>query len=524
MSGEDRALALPRATPPSADRALSAPAIARGAFVNLLGNLAGLLDPLLLVVVSRALGPKSLGVYVLATTYVSVMMRLAVLGLDRGLLRHVPLARHEPDPAAAQLAVLGTAMRWTLGLSLLVSAAVCLLADTLANSREHSDLHLGRWLALLALSLPLQALATFCLCALRALHDMLAFVVIRNALGPLLVLVLSWLGVVAGMGESALVIGYLVAHSITAVCALVWFRRGFPEVSVAAMASAPRDRALLVFSFPQGLTELVNLLLARADMLMIAFFFPDKPELIASYTIASLVAGSVKKVRQSFDNSLSPALATLIARGDRIALATTYAQITRLIYALFLALSGVLAFGAPLILWAFGQQFADAWLLVPILLAGRLANAASGPAQAALLMAGHSRIELTNSALGLILNVAASAALIPAFGAYGAALASALTLIAFNGLRLWQARRLVGVTPPWSALRALSLAALGAAAPGVLLTSLWPAAIWAHALAVISWALLLPAALGSCGMGGELLGLLRALARSHPTEPVRRTT
>ena len=70
----------------------SSPTVARGALVNLAGNVAGLLDPAFLAMVSWMLGADSLGRYVLATTYVAMLMRLCVMGLDRGLMRHVPLA------------------------------------------------------------------------------------------------------------------------------------------------------------------------------------------------------------------------------------------------------------------------------------------------------------------------------------------------------------------------------------------------------------------------------------------------
>ena len=78
------------------------PVVARGAAINLVGSLAGALDPLLLAVLSWALGAQPLGRYVLATTYVAILLRLCVLGLDRGLLRQVPIALERQDTGCPQ--------------------------------------------------------------------------------------------------------------------------------------------------------------------------------------------------------------------------------------------------------------------------------------------------------------------------------------------------------------------------------------------------------------------------------------
>ncbi|MDH5676632.1 MAG: hypothetical protein OEZ06_31230 [Myxococcales bacterium] len=65
-------------------------AVGHGAAVKFLGNALGVFDSALLIFVGWLLGPEPLGGYVLATTYVAMVLRASVLGLDKGLLRHVP--------------------------------------------------------------------------------------------------------------------------------------------------------------------------------------------------------------------------------------------------------------------------------------------------------------------------------------------------------------------------------------------------------------------------------------------------
>ncbi len=483
------------------------PVVARGAAINLMGSLAGVLDPLLLAVLSWALGAQPLGRYVLATTYVAILLRLCVLGLDRGLLRQVPIALERQDTGALASAI-GTALRVALGLSLIGAAAVGLLAESFAGD--------GAWLGWMALTVPLQALATVGLFALRGRSNMVAFVTVRNALTPALILLVALPAIALGAGERGLIAGYLAAQLGAATLALGWLRRGFPRLSATALLRAPRDRALLRFALPQGISELLNLLLARSDIVMIGFFFPHDPELVAAYAIASMLASVPKKVRQGFDHSAAPVLAAAIGRGDRIALGTTYAQVGRWVFALWIPVAGALSLTAPLLLSAFGPDYARHAAVVPILIAGRAINAAAGPAQTALLMAGRARLELFNVAAINALNVAANALLIPRLGMVGAALATAGAIACFGGLRVVQVRGLLGVGPAPGATLRLVLALGAALLPALALLGDARTPL-AHGLAALVFLAAYPLALWTAGIREELSALGRWLRRTGAT-------
>jgi O-antigen/teichoic acid export membrane protein len=354
---------------------------------------------------------------------------------------------------------------------------------------------------------------------MRGRSLMLPFVAVRNTLTPFLLFLIAVPALALGGGERWLIGAYLGAQITAALVAVVWFGRVFPEASLGAMLRAPRDRGLLAFSLPQGLTEFLNLLLARSDILMIALFFPDDPELVAVYAVASMLAGVVKKVRQGFDNSLAPALATLIETGDRAALQATYAQVARWVFALWIPLAAGLGLSAPLLLSLFGQEFPQHWVVVPILMAGRLLNAAGGPAQIALLMAGRSRLELLNNAAINVLNIAANALMIPRYGVVGAAAATAFAMTVFNAVRVLQVRRIVGIGPnAGQTLRLCAALSLSVAPPVLLLMRSGVSAAGApdlltHGLATCALLLAYPLWLWTLGLRQELSAIGRFLRR-----------
>jgi O-antigen/teichoic acid export membrane protein len=489
--------------------------VARGGVINILGNLVGLIEPLFMMTVSWLLGAGTLGSYVLATTYVALLLRLGEMGLDKGLLRHLAVARASDRPDENQARVLGTALRWIMGLSLVGTAAVFLLADLIvARGGGDTAGDAGWWLSVIVFAVPGEALAFFYVYALRGSGRMGPFVLVRQLVRPLLLFAVAVPAIGLGAGKASLIIAYLAAQYGSALLGHVLYMKAFPDFGFLRILRAPRDRSLLSFSFPQGLTEFLNYLLARADILMISFFFPDRPELLAVYAVSSMLAGVVKKVRQAFDTSMAPVISDQIARGEKGLLRRTYRRASRWIFAPFLGLSGIIVFGAPLLLAAFGPTYPEYWLVVPILIGGRFLNAAGGPAQMALLMAGRSRLELLNNVLTNAGNIAFNLYMIPRYGIYGAAIATATSVTLFNVARIAQVASILRIGPGLGdAIRILLNGALAAAPAVAVLTT--GDELWRHAIALPVFVVCYLVIMHLVGLRSDLKALYGYLGRGR---------
>ncbi|MBN2193934.1 MAG: polysaccharide biosynthesis C-terminal domain-containing protein [Polyangiaceae bacterium] len=494
------AASAPRTTSPG-----DATAVARGGVVNFLGTASGFVDPLFLVFVSYALGAGTLGSFVLASTYLALVHRITTVGLDKGLLRHVPIARESARPAEEVPAVLATALRFAFGGGVLGAIVVGGLAQIIVGAGgEDPDGHAGWWLAWMAFALPAQTLSTVLLTAVRGTSRMAPFVVVQNFLIPTFQLVLAVLGVALGGAAGALIAAFVISAYLGLLASGVVFLRAFSELRWVALLRAPHRRELIAFSAPQGVTDMMNLLLGRVDIIMIAAFFPGRSELVAIYAIASLLAGTVKKVRLAFDISLAPVLARLLERNARGELARVYQQTGLWVWLLYAFVAGGLCLGAPFALRIAGADYVDAWLVVPILVLGRLVNAAGGLAQTALLMSGRSRLELVNNLLINLVNVALNAVLIPVWGIYGAAIGTSASLTVFGVLRVVQVERLVGLGPHYGRMAGIGAAALVAAVPGCLVHAAVDPVVLAGGLAATTYVLAYPVALWILGLSSEL--------------------
>ena len=130
-------------------------------------------------------------------------------------------------------------------------------------------------------------------------------------------------------------------------------------------------------------------------------------------------------------------------RDELEALARTSATATLLVAALA---AGVLVlFGRPLIAVLLGSSYVSGWGMLLVLLAGRLFDAAAGPAGSLLVMTGH-HARVTVATLGAAaLTILLALALAPRWGGYGVAAATSAGLVAVNSVNVLAARRLLGV-------------------------------------------------------------------------------
>jgi O-antigen/teichoic acid export membrane protein len=88
----------------------------------------------------------------------------------------------------------------------------------------------------------------------------------------------------------------------------------------------------------------------------------------------------------------------------------------------------VLILGKPM-LALFGKEFVEGYPLLFLLVLGVVARASVGPCESLLTMSGNQNICAVVFALTLALNITLNVALLPLFGLWGAAIATALAMM-----------------------------------------------------------------------------------------------
>jgi len=110
------------------------------------------------------------------------------------------------------------------------------------------------------------------------------------------------------------------------------------------------------------------------------------------------------------------------------------AWVARLVLAAAIPLAATLIFfGGTIVAFVFGTEYEEGKLALSILCVGQVCNAGLGSVNLILNMTGHERDVAIGVGVGAALNVVMNLLLIPEFGLEGAASATAMSTIAWNG-------------------------------------------------------------------------------------------
>jgi len=94
----------------------------------------------------------------------------------------------------------------------------------------------------------------------------------------------------------------------------------------------------------------------------------------------------------------------------------------------------------------FGPEYDASYVPLLILLAGQMVNSAAGSVGFLLNMTGHERETARGMAVAATLNVVLNLLLTPLWGVQGAAIATAVSMIAWNALLWWAVHQRLGIS------------------------------------------------------------------------------
>lgn len=402
--------------------------LSRGTRLTVLGMIGGNIAPVLVVLLARTFPPSVFGLYVSVQLLVLTASKLTSLGLDRGLAWYVAANEKAPDVARAAIAA---ATRWVVLIASAVVAAVGAGAalgglSVLGDFPEDEALFVLACFAALPAWSVLYVHAGALEGAKRPEFRVLVNQTLVFALAPALALALYFLGLDKWSLPSGLVASNVIGAAL--VC-----RATHRVVGAVPYGSRPAlDRALLRYSLPLSLNELLAGVLQRADLWMILYFLGPAPA--AVYAVMSTLTAGVRAVRQSYDQLLIPVVGSM-EPGARHRLPEVFSFAAHRITIIQLAVAvGVLFFPAELMSIA-GRDYVIEPQALSILLAAQVVQGLGGLAGTVVLGLGHSRPLLVSSGVALVINVALNAILIPRQGIVGAALATTIA-VAMSGVFL----------------------------------------------------------------------------------------
>ncbi|MBX3568787.1 MAG: lipopolysaccharide biosynthesis protein [Rhizobiaceae bacterium] len=391
------------------------------------------------VLLARWMGSFEYGIFVLVWTTMVIAGNISCLGFHTSVIRYIPEYR-EKRMLPELRGVLLTSRLFVLVVSSAI-AGLAMLAVWLLSGRIEAyyvvPFILGLFcLPMIALSDVLQGISRAHSWAVSALSP-------TYITRPVLILAFMAAALAAGYqpcAETALIATILATYTTTIVQLVSVTGRVDRRVE-----PGPRAYALkgwIAVSLPIFLVESFFFILTNADVLMVgAFMQPDdvavyfatvKTLALVHFVYFAVKAGVAQRYAQ-FSHTDNARLAAFA----RETVAWTFWP------SVVMALV-VLVLGEPM-LKLFGPGFEAGYPLLFLLVVGVVARASVGPCESLLTMSGNQNACALVYAATLTLNVGLSFMLIPQFGLWGAALATAAAMIFEAAALSWTAWRRLGI-------------------------------------------------------------------------------
>jgi O-antigen/teichoic acid export membrane protein len=185
-------------------------------------------------------------------------------------------------------------------------------------------------------------------------------------------------------------------------------------------------REWFVVSLPIFLVESFFFLLTNADVLMVGVFM--QPNDVAIYFATVKTLALVHFVYFAVKAGVAQRYAQFTHSDPEKLAAFARETVSWTFWPSLVMAMVVLVLGKPMLM-LFGPEFDSGYPLLFLLVAGVVARAAVGPAESLLTMSGNQNVCAVVYAMTLVLNVGLSVLLIPMLGLWGAAIATALSMI-----------------------------------------------------------------------------------------------
>ena len=417
------------------------------------------------LVIQRALGVELFGLYSVSLSLVTLISSIFDLGMDNAVIRYIAIYRgrkHQTN-SIRSLVIFCTSLVGITGL--LGALFVMVFAPFLAKLVHKPDT--APVLLILAPLIPLLCMQTVWTGGLQGLKEFKRRVFIQRFVVPLVLLLLMVVAMFFFRNLVGVAILALISAVISDIINLYFLFRAVSRVSMQGEEKY-EVRTWLSFALPNFLTTIVNTMLDSIDTLLLAFFVSNLQ--IGQYSAAIKISLFISLPLGSLSVVFTPTIADLYARKEHQKLLSMFQIVTKWTITLTLPIFAITTLFAVPLLELSGKGFTGAWPLVIVLATGNLAVAVTGPAGYLLLMTGHQKFSLFNSAATIIVNIVLGLILTPRYGAMGIAISTGIALSAINVIRLIEVHLLLKMLPyRWDTLKPLLAALISSAFTGVLI-------------------------------------------------------
>jgi len=413
--------------------------IAKQTGISFLGKILRMgLGFLTVVLLARVLGPSLLGRFNLGITIVNLFSILTILGFDQGLIRFIPIYKARENKTGLNTLITSNLIVSFI-MSVIIASLLFMNADFIANKFFHDS----GMIPVLKYSAVYLIIFTF----FRLLGAILKgnkrvdlFTYIVDMITPIsyliLVIVLYRLDNKLFGIYSARIISQIISIALIIFLIYKYLFLNIKNIDFKMV----KFKAYIRFSLPLLFIGLLYYLISNIDKLMLGYF--STSEQVGIYSVSFRVAILTIFLLQSVNSIFASVISELVEKEDHQTLEKLLKSLTKWIFFFGLNFLGFVVILNQEILTIFGKEYLIGGQVLIILTLGQFINAAAGPTGTILIMSGNQKYEVYNSIGICILNFIMNLYFIPKFGASGAGIATAISIMVINILKIievyWQ--------------------------------------------------------------------------------------
>jgi len=391
------------------------------------------------VLITRLTGAESFGHYYMGLTFAQMLAQISGLGLQSGVLRFIPIARQQNDPAWL-LGVLRAGISIPVGVGVLLAMAMYLSADFVAF-QFFNDLELAPSLRIFAFAVPVAALAHSLEASLRGFNRVDLSTIGFDVSFQLPKVVMAGLALILGWGAVGVAGAHVGALLVSSTVLLIFVRTISPSRSSIRQVTY-RMKRLWKQSLPVYLTGLLRIFNGRLELLLLGVYTATTEVAVYAAALQIGVVGSV--LMEPLIMVTMPLISGAHFRGGHEEVKPILRTTTRWCLTAILPFFFMVSLFAEQILMIFGESFVEGKEALLFLAAVPLLSAVAGVASSVIAMTGNAKVNTVNSVVYLVLTGILDFALIPNYGVYGAAIAVFSATLILNLLRTVQVRTMFG--------------------------------------------------------------------------------
>jgi O-antigen/teichoic acid export membrane protein len=378
---------------------------------------------------ARMMKVEQYGVYVYSLSWLTILLLLGNLGLDAAALRYIPqyVSRGEWGYCRG-IIKRSFQIVFPVSLMLLLGGWSVILINRSHLTEENL---IGALLIGMA-ALPLWTAIRLTQGILQAFKRPGLSQFLDGMLSPLLLLSMLGLAITLNISISAQIVMavFAVSCAVVLVVGVAWLRRYVMPAQVKTADGEYKTREWLTFSIPMLMIAGTYVIMNNTDVIMIGMMKDTAQAGI--YSAATRLAALVSVSLVFVNMVLTPYISEYFYNDRREDLQHFISLSARIVALFAVPMFFILMIYGKHLLGLFGGEFKNGYHSLMILICGQLVNVLSGSVGYIMIMTGRQKqaayVLAATAALNIILNLI----LIPPFGIEGAAVATAVALIAWN--------------------------------------------------------------------------------------------